>query len=94
MRSIAVFAFVFAVTAGCGGKKDDTPSVCDKYAELEIECGKIGADGAEDVRRMARDWCAKALAGNDMMGIGDEVACAKKHSDCTAYRACTGADAP
>ncbi len=91
MRAILVAALLLAaLLAGCG---DKAATVCDKYAQLEWDCGDYPAAEKQLTLQMAKAMCEGALREGDEAQemaamFRDEIACAKTSSSCEAYRAC------
>jgi hypothetical protein len=90
MRSILIaLPFVLAATA-CGKTE------CEKYADMEWKCGNYPASEETITRQAAQGMCMGAKdMEDDTSGVVEhfrkEAACAAKHSDCAAYKACTDA---
>lgn len=78
-----VFTAVLAVAlAACSKSK------CEKYADMEVKCGKEKGDM---VHKLAEGFCDKAQKEKDPFSqmLNAEAACATKHADdCAAYEAC------
>ena len=87
MKKLVIGITVAALAVACSKKDSGT---CATYAEMELKCQDLGSDDVDQVRSMAKSFCQKALDGDDMLNIADEVECSKKHKDCAAYLQCTG----
>lgn len=96
---LALALALFAFTTACGDKAT-TP--CQKYAQLEWECGGYPASEKQITLQMAEAMCEGALAEKEASMMADmfkaELECAKTSADCAAYKACNdkrdAADAP
>jgi hypothetical protein len=93
MRTLVAAAFLLVVVTAVAGCGDKAPTVCEKYARLEWDCGDYPAAEKEITLKMAAAMCEGALAekddGNAMVKMfRAEVECAKTSADCAAYQAC------
>ena len=88
----AGFAIALAallVAPACG------KSTCERYADMEVKCGNYPDSEKEITHDLAQGFCMAADSDDDpaaqemVAHFKAEAECAKKHSDCAAYKACT-----
>jgi hypothetical protein len=91
IASLLVSALALFAVAACG------KSTCEKYADMEVKCGNYPADEKQITRDLAQGFCMAADSDDDPAAqemaahFKAEAECAKQHSDCVAYKACTDA---
>ena len=93
MRIASLLVSVAALLAApaCG------KSTCEKYADMEVKCGSYPADEKQITHDLAQGFCMAADSDDDPAAqemaahFKAEAECAKKHSDCVEYKACTDA---
>ncbi len=93
MRIASLLVSVAALLAvpACG------KSTCEKYADMEVKCGGYPAHEKQITHDLAQGFCMAADSDDDPAAqemaahFKAEAECAKKHSDCAEYKACTDA---
>jgi len=92
MRTLALLLSLAALALPACGK-----STCDKYADMEVKCGDFPASEQTMTHDLAQGFCMAADSEEDPAAkemiehFKAEAECAKKTSDCSEYKACTGA---